>query len=65
MKMKIAPIGIIRTPLKSSMDSFIQSIWSDVIDEARVLPEYIEGLASLIVFLMSFFFIGFIWQSYQ
>jgi hypothetical protein len=26
MKMKIAPIGIIRTPLKSSMDSFIQSI---------------------------------------
>jgi tRNA (Thr-GGU) A37 N-methylase len=65
MKMKIAPIGIIRTPLKSSMDSFIQSIWSDVIDEARVLHEYIEGLASLIVFLMSFFFIGFIWQSYQ
>jgi tRNA-Thr(GGU) m(6)t(6)A37 methyltransferase TsaA len=43
----VKPIGIIRTPLTSSMDCKVQSKWSDVVGEAQVSPEYLEGLESL------------------
>ncbi|TFG99718.1 MAG: tRNA (N6-threonylcarbamoyladenosine(37)-N6)-methyltransferase TrmO [Candidatus Thorarchaeota archaeon] len=47
MKLEITPIGFIRTPLKSSADCSIQSIWSNVNGEAEISMEFIEGLASL------------------
>lgn len=47
MALEIRPIGIIHTPLTSSLDCKIQSRWSDVVGEAQIFAEYMEGLESL------------------
>jgi tRNA-Thr(GGU) m(6)t(6)A37 methyltransferase TsaA len=47
MSLEISPIGVIRTPFKSSDEIPIQSSKSDTIAEAEILPEYSEGLDSL------------------
>jgi len=47
MSLEISPIGVIRTPFKSSDEIPIQSNKSDTIAEAEILPEYSEGLDSL------------------
>ncbi len=47
MKLEISPIGVIRTPFKSSDEIPIQSSKSDIIAEVEILPEYSEGLDSL------------------
>jgi tRNA-Thr(GGU) m(6)t(6)A37 methyltransferase TsaA len=47
MALEIKPIGIIRTPLTSGLDCKIQSRWSDVVGEAQIFPDYLEGLESL------------------
>jgi tRNA-Thr(GGU) m(6)t(6)A37 methyltransferase TsaA len=47
MALEIKPIVIIHTPLISSLDCKIQSRWSDVVGEAQIFDEYLEGLESL------------------
>ncbi|MGD9395344.1 MAG: tRNA (N6-threonylcarbamoyladenosine(37)-N6)-methyltransferase TrmO [Candidatus Thorarchaeota archaeon] len=47
MRLEIRPIGVIRTPFKSSDEIPIQSSKSDTIAEAEILQEYSEGLESL------------------
>lgn len=47
MSLEIKPIGVIKTPFKSKDKIPIQSSKSDTIAEAKILPEYSEGLDSL------------------
>lgn len=47
MRATVTQIGVIRSPFKSSDRIPIQSSMSDTPGEAEVLPEYVEGLASL------------------
>lgn len=47
MSLEIIPIGVIRTPFKSSDKIPIQSIKSKSMGEVELLSEYIEGLDSL------------------
>ncbi len=47
MCLEINPIGVIRTPFKSSDKIPIQSSKSDTIAEVEVFPEFSEGLDSL------------------
>jgi tRNA-Thr(GGU) m(6)t(6)A37 methyltransferase TsaA len=54
MSLEIIPIGVIRTPFKSSDRIPIQSIKSKTTGEVELLSEYTEGLESLNKFSYAF-----------